>query len=169
VLVGINLLREGLDMPEVSLVGILDADKEGFLRSETALIQTIGRVARNVKGKAILYADRITGSMERAMKETERRRQRQHEYNVKHNITPLSVKKAVRDIMEGAYGQKTVRGRLYPKVAEPLAEYTALSPQVLKTKLNELENKMYEHAHNLEFEEAGVVRDLIKEIQKNLL
>ncbi|MEO8402698.1 MAG: excinuclease ABC subunit UvrB, partial [Gammaproteobacteria bacterium] len=129
VLVGINLLREGLDMPEVSLVGILDADKEGFLRSETALIQTIGRVARNINGKAILYADRVTGSMERAIKETERRRQKQREHNEAHGITPRGVQKSIRDIMEGAYGVNSVRGKLYARVAEKNAEYIGLSPE----------------------------------------
>lgn len=166
VLVGINLLREGLDLPEVSLVGILDADKEGFLRSNTSLIQTIGRVARHVHGKAILYADKMTKSMQFAIQETERRRQKQEEYNQSHGITPTSVRKAVRDIMEGAYSDKSVRGKLFPKVSEQHAEYLALSPDKLKKKLAELEKKMYEHAHNLEFEEAARTRDLIKEIEK---
>lgn len=166
VLVGINLLREGLDIPEVSLVGILDADKEGFLRSETALIQTIGRVARNLHGKAILYADKITGSMERAIRETERRRQKQHEHNIANGITPASVQKAVRDIMEGAYAPNTVRGKLFPKVSDKYAEYMALSPEKLTKKIVELEKQMYEHAHNLEFEEAGKLRDLIRELEK---
>lgn len=169
VLVGINLLREGLDMPEVSLVAILDADKEGFLRSETALIQTIGRVARHIHGKAILYADKITGSMERAMKETERRRVKQKAYNEKHGITPQGVHKAVRDIMEGAYSHDSVRGKMYAKVAEKNTEYLALSPAALKTKIQELEKKMYDHAHNLEFEEAAKLRDLINEIEKSTL
>ncbi len=169
VLVGINLLREGLDMPEVSLVAILDADKEGFLRSETALIQTIGRVARNINGKAILYADKVTGSMERAMKETTRRRIKQHTYNEAHGITPQSVRKAVRDIMEGAYAPNSVRGKIYPKVAEKNAEYLALSPSALKAKMIELEKKMYHHAHQLEFEEAAQLRDLINELEKNVL
>jgi excinuclease ABC subunit B len=167
VLVGINLLREGLDLPEVSLVGILDADKEGFLRSETSLIQTIGRVARNLNGKAILYADKITGSMQRALEETERRRQKQHAYNLEHGITPTSVKKAVRDIMEGAYAEGTVRGKLFPKVSEKHAEYVALSPEKFQKKLAELEKKMYDHAHNLEFEEAAKLRDFIKELEKS--
>lgn len=169
VLVGINLLREGLDMPEVSLVAILDADKEGFLRSETSLIQTIGRVARNLHGKAILYADKITGSMQRAMQETDRRRQKQKAYNEEHGITAKSVQTAVKDIMEGAYSPNSVRGKLYPKAAEPHAEYRALSPDALKKKIDALEKQMYEHAHNLEFEEAARIRDLIQEIQKDTL
>lgn len=171
VLVGINLLREGLDMPEVSLVAILDADKEGFLRSETALIQTIGRVARNFNGKAILYADRITGSMERAMQETYRRRKKQQEYNEEHGITPRSVKKAVNDIMEGAYTGSSVRGKLYPKtkIADGDVDYSKLSPDALSAKIVKLENKMYEHAHNLEFEEAASLRDFIHELKQNSL
>ncbi|MCD6040230.1 MAG: uvrB [Gammaproteobacteria bacterium] len=169
VLVGINLLREGLDMPEVSLVAILDADKEGFLRSETALIQTIGRVARHIHGKAILYADKVTGSMERAIKETARRRLKQHAYNETHGITPRSVQKAVRDIMEGAYAPHSVRGKIYTKVAEKSGEYLALSPRALKAKISELENKMYEHAHNFEFEEAAKLRDVVRDLRKNIL
>lgn len=167
VLVGINLLREGLDMPEVSLVGILDADKEGFLRSETSLIQTIGRVARHFNGKAILYADRITESMKKAIQETERRRAKQHKHNVENNITPRGVQKAIKDIMEGAYSVNSTRGKLYSRVADKNSEYLAMSPEKRKTKIVELEKKMYEHAHNLEFEEAARVRDLIKEIEKN--
>jgi excinuclease ABC subunit B len=170
VLVGINLLREGLDMPEVSLVGILDADKEGFLRSETSLVQTIGRVARHFRGKAILYADRITNSMQRAIDETARRRQTQHAYNVANGITPTSVKRAIRDIMEGAYGAGSVRGKLYPKVEDKEAEeYLALPPQKLTAKLAQLEKQMYEHAHNLEFEEAGRLRDLIKRLERDAI
>lgn len=171
VLVGINLLREGLDMPEVSLVAILDADKEGFLRSETSLIQTIGRVARHCNGRAILYADRITGSMERAMTETERRRAKQQTYNEQHNITPVSVVKAVHDIMEGAYSEKSVRGKLYPKakVSEQEKEYSALSPAALSTEITKLEKKMFEHAHNLEFEEAAHLRDLIHKLRDESL
>jgi excinuclease ABC subunit B len=169
VLVGINLLREGLDMPEVSLVTILDADKEGFLRSETSLIQTIGRVARHIHGKAILYADKITGSMERAIKETERRRIKQHTYNEAHGITPKGVRKAVLEIIEGAYAANSVRGKLYPKVAEKHVEYLALSPSALKAKIAELEKKMYDHAHQLEFEKAAELRDLINELEKGAL
>jgi excinuclease ABC subunit B len=167
VLVGINLLREGLDMPEVSLVGILDADKEGFLRSETSLIQTIGRVARHFNGKAILYADRVTDSMKRAMQETERRRVKQHQHNVEHNITPRSVQRAIKDVMEGAYASNSVRGKMYSKVADKNSEYIAMPKEKRKAKIAELEKKMYDHAHNLEFEDAARVRDLIKEIEKN--
>ncbi len=170
VLVGINLLREGLDLPEVSLVGILDADKEGFLRSETSLIQTIGRTARHFRGKAILYADKITNSMQKAMEETARRREKQHAYNVEHNITPISIKKAIRDIMEGAYAPNSVRGKLFPKVAEKDdAEYLSLPPDKLVAKIGQLEKQMYEHAHNLEFEEAGRLRDLIKRLEKTTI
>lgn len=168
VLVGINLLREGLDLPEVSLVAILDADKEGFLRSQTSLIQTIGRVARHFNGKAILYADRITGSMQRAIEETERRREKQKEYNLQHGITPKSVKKAVHDVMEGAYADNSVRGRLFPKakVSDEKLQFAALSPEAFTAKLAKLENQMYEHAHNLEFEEAARLRDLIHELRE---
>jgi excinuclease ABC subunit B len=168
VLVGINLLREGLDLPEVSLVAILDADKEGFLRSETSLIQTIGRVARNFNGKAILYADRITGSMERAMSETGRRRAKQQAYNEQHGITPTSVKRAVHDVMEGAYSDESPRGRLFPKskAAEKGEDYNALSTDKLLSKISKLETEMFEHAHNLEFEKAAQVRDLIQQLRK---
>lgn len=171
VLVGINLLREGLDLPEVSLVAILDADKEGFLRSETSLIQTIGRVARNFNGKAILYADQMTGSMQRAIQETERRREKQHIYNETHNITPRSVKKAVHDIMEGAYAENSVRGRLFPKakISDKEYDYSTLSPEALSAKIVKLENQMYEHAHNLEFEEAARLRDFIHELREKAL
>jgi excinuclease ABC subunit B len=168
VLVGINLFREGLDIPEVSLVAILDADKEGFLRSETSLIQTIGRVARHFKGKAILYADRITNSMQRAIQETERRRAKQQIYNAVHGITPRSISKAVQDIMEGAYATTTVRGRLFPKVnvAEEKNSYLSLAPEALSAKMAKLEKQMYEHAHNLEFEEAARLRDLMHELRE---
>lgn len=164
VLVGINLLREGLDMPEVSLVAILDADKEGFLRSDRSLIQTIGRAARNVNGKAILYADRITGSMERAIAETDRRRKKQIAHNKKHNITPQSIKKTVGDIMEGAYSRNSVRGRLY--AADPKLKYEVFTPAQLSKKLKELEAKMHQHAKDLEFEQAAKVRDQLQELQK---
>ncbi len=171
VLVGINLLREGLDLPEVSLVAILDADKEGFLRSETSLIQTIGRVARNFNGKAILYADRITGSMERAMGETARRREKQDLYNKEHNITPTTIKRAVHNVMEGAYADNTTRGRLYPKgkAGEIDEKYLALSPEALSAQIAKLEVQMYEHAHNLEFEDAARLRDLIHKLRDKAL
>ncbi len=165
VLVGINLLREGLDMPEVSLVAILDADKEGFLRSDRALIQTIGRAARNVHGKAILYADRITGSMQRAIDETERRREKQIAYNELHQITPQGISKNITDVMD--MGQGSVYSRRISRVAEETPVYLALSPKQLKAKLKKLDNQMYEHARNLEFEEAARVRDEIEMLKKN--
>lgn len=168
VLVGINLLREGLDLPEVSLVAIFDADKEGFLRSTTSLIQTIGRVARHYRGKAILYADRITDSMKRAMDETERRRQKQAEYNEKHNITPQSVARAVHDIMEGAYSDQSVRGKLFPKHAKDESP-ELLSRESLQKKIKKLEKQMYEEAHQLNFEEAARIRDYIQTLQESLL
>ena len=160
VLVGINLLREGLDMPEVSLVAILDADKEGFLRSERSLIQTIGRAARNINGKAILYADRITGSMQRAIDETDRRRSKQVEYNLLHNITPRGIVKQVTDVMDIGYSSPSNnRVRRFDKVAEEMREYDRLTPKQLNSKLNKMESEMYEHARNLEFEEAAKMRD----------
>jgi excinuclease ABC subunit B len=165
VLVGINLLREGLDIPEVSLVAILDADKEGFLRSEGSLIQTIGRAARNVRGKAILYAETITGSMQRAIDETDRRRARQIAYNAAHSITPRSVEKPVADIMEGAHAGAPLPARQYARVADETAAYAAMTPQQMARRLKELEKQMYEHARNLEFEEAAKVRDRIRELQ----
>ena len=169
VLVGINLLREGLDMPEVSLVAILDADKEGFLRSERSLIQTIGRAARNLHGKAILYADGMTGSMERAIGETERRRARQLAFNAEHGITPRSIEKRIADIMEGAYPGSVGSPRRFARVAEDLAEYAGLSPQMLAQKVKKLEKQMQEHARNLEFEEAAKLRDQIRHIQESNL
>ena len=168
VLVGINLLREGLDIPEVSLVAILDADKEGFLRSERSLIQTIGRAARNVEGKAILYADKITGSMQRAMDETERRREKQVAYNLEHGITPTSIVKSVADIMDGAYGKK-VGTKGSSKVAEDIVDYSSMSGAQLNKEIEKLEKKMYEHAQNLEFEEAANIRDKIKKVEEGLL
>lgn len=165
VLVGINLLREGLDMPEVSLVAILDADKEGFLRSEGALIQTIGRAARNVNGKAILYADKITGSMRRAIDETERRRAKQIAYNQEHGITPKTIKKAIADIMEGARPGAPMPAKQYAKVAEEEAEYAAMSPKQMAKRIQELEKQMYQHAKDLEFEDAARVRDQIKALK----
>ena len=163
VLVGINLLREGLDMPEVSLVAILDADKEGFLRSESSLIQTIGRAARNENGRAILYADKITGSMQRAMDETARRREKQIEYNKLHNITPEGVKKSVKDILEGAVtlGKKNKR-KAKQTAGESLrevAEVNSMSAKDLERKLKTLEMDMMQASQNLEFELAAKLRD----------
>jgi excinuclease ABC subunit B len=169
VLVGINLLREGLDMPEVSLVAILDADKEGFLRSERSLIQTIGRAARNLNGKAILYADEVTGSMHRAIDETERRRDRQQQYNRDHGITPQGIRKAVADIMEGALKPAASSAKQYARVAEELIDYGRLSPRELAKKIAGLERHMYEHARNLEFEAAARLRDEIRHIRKENL
>jgi excinuclease ABC subunit B len=167
VLVGINLLREGLDMPEVSLVAILDADKEGFLRSTSSLIQTIGRAARNLRGTAILYADVITGSMKAAMDETARRRERQVLYNTEHGITPRSIIKNVTDIMEGARAEPMPqkprgRGATARKVAEPAVDYASLDPAQLAARLRKLEAQMYKHAQDLEFEAAASVRDEIR-------
>ena len=166
VLVGINLLREGLDIPEVSLVAILDADKEGFLRSERSLIQTMGRAARNVRGKAILYADQVTGSMRRAIDETERRRRKQQAWNEAHGITPQSIQKAVADVMEGAVSQGPGTARRYARVAEEVASYSRLSPDQLAKQVSRLEQQMYAHARNLEFEEAGRLRDEIRRMEK---
>jgi excinuclease ABC subunit B len=169
VLVGINLLREGLDIPEVSLVAILDADKEGFLRSERSLIQTIGRAARNLRGKAILYADTMTGSMRRAIDETDRRREQQQAWNASHGITPKSIVKAVADVMEGAVSNRPGSARQFAKVAEAMADYGRLSPEQLAKKISQLEQQMYAHARNLEFEEAARVRDEIRRIEKGSL
>ncbi|UTW46014.1 excinuclease ABC subunit UvrB [bacterium SCSIO 12696] len=169
VLVGINLLREGLDMPEVSLVAIFDADKEGFLRSEQSLIQTIGRAARHVNGKALLYADRVTGSMQRAMDETERRRSKQVAHNEEHGITPKGVKKAVVDILEGAVIPGMPRKGRLQKVAEAKAEYSVGiaidDPKQQAIRIAELEEKMYQCAKNLEFEEAAKIRDQIAKVR----
>ncbi|MEW8354067.1 MAG: excinuclease ABC subunit UvrB [Candidatus Thiodiazotropha sp.] len=166
VLVGINLLREGLDMPEVSLVAILDADKEGFLRSEGSLIQTIGRAARNANGTAILYADQMTGSMERAIDETNRRRAKQIEYNRVHGITPKTILKSIADIMEGAYPGGQVNAKRYAKVAEEEMEYAGLSPAQMAKRVQQLEQQMYRHAQDLEFEEAARIRDQIRHLQE---
>ena len=169
VLVGINLLREGLDMPEVSLVAILDADREGFLRSDSSLIQTIGRAARNIRGKAILYADKITGSMERAIAETDRRRNRQREYNLEHGITPKSIEKAVTDIMEDARTMTPSGDSRQQKVAETVAQYQHMSPVELGKTILEMEKQMIRHAELLEFEEAAEMRDKIKNLKEQVL
>ena len=161
VLVGINLLREGLDLPEVSLVAILDADKEGFLRSERSLIQTIGRAARHIHGKVILYADQITQSMKRALDETNRRREIQKIYNKQHNITPKSIQKAVRNILE--ISEEKLEGDY--QIAEEAEKYHQMSPKQLSNYLKKLEQQMFEHAKNLEFEEAAKIRDKLAEIK----
>ena len=159
VLVGINLLREGLDIPECGLVAILDADKEGFLRSETSLIQTIGRAARNVDGRVILYADHITGSMERAMAETERRRAKQHAYNVEHGITPQTVRKNVDDVLAGLWAGDTDQSRITTKIDKPLVRSN------LAAHLDALRTQMRKAAENLEFEEAARLRDEVKRLE----
>jgi len=170
VLVGINLLREGLDIPEVSLVGILDADKEGFLRSLTSLVQTIGRAARNANGKVILYGDKITRSMQLAIDETERRRTKQQEFNKLNNIQPKTIFKSVTDILElsipGSGGSSISNARA--KVAEPAAEYKAKTPKQAAKLLKQLEEKMFQHAKNLEFEDAARIRDQIKLLQAEM-
>jgi len=164
VVVGINLLREGLDLPEVSLVAILDADKEGFLRSETALIQTIGRAARNVEGKVIMYADKVTNSMQRAIEETNRRRIKQVSFNEAHGIQPVSIYKAVRDLTD----QLTVQS-----VSEPRGEYstrttTGLPKNEVQRVISEMEKQMKDAAKNLEFEKAALLRDQIFELRSIL-
>ena len=171
VLVGINLLREGLDMPEVSLVAIFDADKEGFLRSEQALIQTIGRAARHINGKAILYADKVTGSMQRAMDETDRRRALQEAHNEAHGLVPQGIVKAIPDVLEGAMSSARGKRKQQRAVAEQKVQYEvgseahSLSPAQLAKRLKAMEEKMYEHARNLEFEEASVVRDALEALK----
>lgn len=166
VLVGINLLREGLDIPEVSLVGILDADKEGFLRSTRSLIQTSGRAARNLHGKVIMYADRITGSMKAAIDEMSRRRKVQMEYNIQHNITPVGIEKAVKEILDTDYSNRPETIRRNIEIAEEAAEYLALPPKKFAAQIKALEVKMYEHAENLEFEEAAALRDKLKHLKE---
>ena len=168
VLVGINLLREGLDMPEVSLVAILDADKEGFLRSERSLIQTIGRAARNLNGKAILYGDKITKSMKKAIDETVRRRQKQDEFNKANNITPASIKKAIADVMETGYQHKAFSAA-DRKIAEPMQQYEQMTDKQLTQEIKKLEQQMHEHAKNLEFEEAAAIRDKVNSINEKIL
>ncbi|WP_029687258.1 excinuclease ABC subunit UvrB [Tatumella saanichensis] len=169
VLVGINLLREGLDMPEVSLVAILDADKEGFLRSERSLIQTIGRAARNINGKAILYGDRITASMARAIEETERRREKQQTWNAEQGIVPTRLNKKITDILELGQGMAKAKGRGNERsgrqAAESAGRYQSLTPQAMQKKISELEAKMQQHAMDLEFEEAARVRDELHELR----
>ncbi|EKO3368851.1 excinuclease ABC subunit UvrB [Vibrio fluvialis] len=174
VLVGINLLREGLDMPEVSLVAILDADKEGFLRSERSLIQTIGRAARNLKGKAILYADNITKSMKKAMDETSRRREKQQAYNEKMGIEPQALKRNVKDIMElgditKSRKQRTSKVVPLAKVAEESASYDTMTPQQLEKEINRLEAQMYKHAQDLEFELAAEKRDQLEKLRQQFI
>jgi excinuclease ABC subunit B len=170
VLVGINLLREGLDMPEVSLVAILDADKEGFLRSDNSLIQTMGRAARNVNGRVILYADRITGSMQRAMEETQRRRDKQKAFNAEHGVTPTTIRKHVRDVMEGARADSTDFGFKMGKkkrgAEEAAPNLRLLSPEQIVREIKRLEAQMYKHARNLEFEEAAKIRDAIEKMKQ---
>ncbi|ECN0961154.1 excinuclease ABC subunit B, partial [Salmonella enterica subsp. enterica serovar Typhimurium] len=169
VLVGINLLREGLDMPEVSLVAILDADKEGFLRSERSLIQTIGRAARNVNGKAILYGDKITPSMAKAIGETERRREKQQKYNEEHGITPQGLNKKVVDIL--ALGQNIAKTKAKGKgkgrsTAKAGIVELDMTPKALQQKIHELEEQMMQHAQNLEFEEAAQIRDQLHQLRE---
>ncbi|PCH96946.1 MAG: excinuclease ABC subunit B, partial [Rhodobacteraceae bacterium] len=160
VLIGINLLREGLDIPECALVAILDADKEGFLRSETSLVQTIGRAARNVDGRVIMYADRITGSMERALDETNRRREKQHAYNVKHNITPRTIKRNVEDVLQGVFASDTDQSRITATI-----DKQPLTGANLKTHLEGLRKDMFKAAENLEFEEAARLRDEVNRLE----
>ena len=169
VLVGINLLREGLDLPEVSLVAILDADKEGFLRSANALIQTIGRAARNVRGKAILYADKITRSMEAAMEETARRREKQVAHNLEHGITPTTINRRISDVMEGFRENAPVVKGSSKKAKLPTEDFASLSPKEAGREIARLEKKMLAHAKALEFEEAGQTRDQMEALKKHLL
>ncbi len=166
VLVGINLLREGLDIPEVSLVAILDADKEGFLRAERSLIQTIGRAARNVNGTAILYADRITDSMRKAIDETERRRAKQIAFNTANGITPRGVVKRIKDIIDGVYDPNEVKAELM--AAEERARYEDMSEKQVAKEIKRLEKKMLDHAKNLEFEQAAQVRDQLSKLKQQV-
>ncbi|MBY0572375.1 MAG: excinuclease ABC subunit UvrB, partial [Undibacterium sp.] len=166
VLVGINLLREGLDLPEVSLVAILDADKEGFLRSERSLIQTIGRAARNLNGTAILYADKMTDSMRRAIDETERRRNKQLAFNTANNITPTGIVKRIKDIIDGVYNVDDAREDL--KVAQEQAKYELMSEKQISREIKRLEKQMLDHAKNLEFEQAAKVRDQLATMKEQL-
>ena len=166
VLVGINLLREGLDIPEVSLVAILDADKEGFLRSERSLIQTIGRAARNLNGMAILYGDRVTDSMHKAISETERRRAKQGAFNEANGITPMGIKKEIRELIDGVYSPQEARVELM--VAQEQANYESMSEKQVSKEIKRLEKLMQEHAKNLEFEKAAKVRDQLQQLKQQL-
>ena len=176
VLIGINLLREGLDMPEVSLVCILDADKEGFLRSERSLIQTIGRAARNINGKVILYGDRITKSMAKAIDETERRREKQHQFNLDNGITPKGVSKKIIDVMDvgdanskASKSSRNAQGNYLDKVAESKGQYQIKNMSVLSHEIDKLEKQMHEHARNLEFEQAAALRDEVASLRDQLM
>jgi excinuclease ABC subunit B len=166
VLVGINLLREGLDLPEVSLVAILDADKEGFLRSERSLIQTIGRAARHINGSAILYADVMTNSMRRAIAETDRRRNKQFAFNERHQITPIGVSKRIKDLIDGVYDAEDAAAGL--KAEQEQARYEAMSERQIAREIRQLEKQMLEHAKNLEFEQAATARDRLSELKKRV-
>jgi excinuclease ABC subunit B len=166
VLVGINLLREGLDLPEVSLVAILDADKEGFLRSERSLIQTIGRAARHLNGMAILYADRVTDSMKRAIGETDRRRAKQVEFNTLRGITPIGISKSVHDMIEGARDFQGLQLQL--KAAQEQARYESMSEKQLAREIKRLEKEMLDYARNLEFEKAAEARDRLAELKRSV-
>jgi excinuclease ABC subunit B len=166
VLVGINLLREGLDIPEVSLVAILDADKEGFLRSERSLIQTIGRAARHLNGRAILYADKITESMRRAIDETERRRNKQLAFNAANGITPRGVQKRIKDMIDGVYNTDTARQEL--KAAQTVAAYKIMDEKTLTRQVKRLEKDMLDAAKNLEFEKAAELRDQLRDLKQVL-
>lgn len=175
VLVGINLLREGLDMPEVALVAILDADKEGFLRSENSLIQTIGRAARNVNGRAILYADKVTGSMQRALEETARRRAKQQAFNAAHGIVPRGIVKPVVDVMEGARsarpgaGSSKTSSRRASQASGTNQDVASLAPEQAIRRIKQLETEMLKHARNLEFEQAARLRDEIESLRRSSL
>jgi excinuclease ABC subunit B len=163
VLVGINLLREGLDIPEVSLVAILDADKEGFLRSERSLIQTSGRAARHINGRVIFYANSVTRSMRLAIEETQRRRLRQSAFNTEHGITPTGVTKRIKDIIDGVYDQDAERQEL--KVAQTVASYGRMTEKQILKEIKTLEKSMLEAARNLEFEKAAELRDKLKKVR----
>ena len=167
VLVGINLLREGLDIPEVSLIAILDADREGFLRSESSLIQTVGRAARNVNGKAILYADKITPAMQKTIDETVRRRKKQEDFNEAHGITPKSVRKEIKDVLDAGLSTKKATAKV--QAFEPGGQYNYVSVKEVQARVKELEAMMYEAAQNLEFEKAGVLRDEIKKLRADFI